>query len=318
MRRRLYGDIFAAAVLAAALTAAPLGLAAGLGVDIRVAMVVTVWAAVVLVMVPACLALARRVAGALAEPLNAMDWSQVGRWPELAPFVRRARAGQRHRAQSAQRLDQERAWTTTISRRVSDALLLISPDGTVVSANPSAAAMLAGGADLTGRHLAEITRRLEILTGVDRARSGVGSQTTLRLADHDVDVWFSPTPRGVMMTCHDITDQVQAARRRRQFADATSHQLRTPLTTITGYAEMLANGLIPPPDLPHAATAIQRAAVTLEAALDSLLRAWDPVATSQPAGSGSPDLVGWVSAPDTPGGATEPTDEQGRRPDQAS
>lgn len=48
---------------------------------------------------------------------------------------------------------------------------------------------------------------------------------------------------GLLIVLHDLTASYAAEKMRREFSANVSHELKTPLTSISGFAEMIANGM---------------------------------------------------------------------------
>lgn len=69
----------------------------------------------------------------------------------------------------------------------------------------------------------------------------------------------------------DATDQT-AERRRREFSANVSHELKTPLQSILGSAELLENGMVPEEDIPHFAGRIRTEAARLVALIEDIIR----------------------------------------------
>ena len=63
---------------------------------------------------------------------------------------------------------------------------------------------------------------------------------------------------GTVLLAFDVTEQAEAERMRREFTANVSHELKTPLQSIIGSAELLENGLVKPEDVPHFAGNIHR------------------------------------------------------------
>ena len=63
----------------------------------------------------------------------------------------------------------------------------------------------------------------------------------------------------------------QAEERQRRFLLAVSHELRTPLTAVTGYAEALADGVLPAAEVPRAGEVIRTEAARLQRRVDDLM-----------------------------------------------
>lgn len=63
-----------------------------------------------------------------------------------------------------------------------------------------------------------------------------------------------------------------AARSRQEFSANVSHELKTPLTSISGYAEIMANGLVQPKDIPEFASRIQSEASRLLTLIDDIMK----------------------------------------------
>ena len=123
----------------------------------------------------------------------------------------------------------------------------------------------------------EAIRSEELLRCIDLAEKGESSLTeytshgtTLRVL---VDpVIFSGQIVGSMMLLLDMGEQLKLQKLKREFTANVSHELKTPLTSISGYAEMIATGIADPKDVPGFAERIQKESKRLLALIGDIIR----------------------------------------------
>jgi two-component system phosphate regulon sensor histidine kinase PhoR len=85
-------------------------------------------------------------------------------------------------------------------------------------------------------------------------------------------VWVEGSVRGVVLIAIDVTDAQGAEQLRREFSANVSHELKTPLTSISGYAEIMKNGLVRPGDLKDFAGKIYREARRTIDLIDDIIK----------------------------------------------
>jgi len=189
---------------------------------------------------------ARRLTSRIVEPINAMrlDGEPIPPYDELTPLVR-AIAEQRQRiAAQFANLAERTATINAIMDGMSEGTLLLDPRGTIVAANPSAGKIFGFTHPVTGKHILELLREPHLAKLARQALAGQRHEETIQRQDRDYRVYFSPVASGgAALLFLDITASRKAERLRREFSANVSHELKTPLTSISGYAEMLANGM---------------------------------------------------------------------------
>jgi len=138
-------------------------------------------------------------------------------------------------------LRRRQAETEALVNAMVEGVLASDPAGRVIMANPAARRLLGYAAE---RPLPE----LQVLFHQKAAREAVAA--TLRqetIADREVELdgrtcLFSARPLpggGAVVVLHDLTDLRRLETIRRDFVANVSHELKTPLTSISGYAETL-------------------------------------------------------------------------------
>ncbi|MDE5835076.1 MAG: PAS domain S-box protein, partial [Ruminococcus sp.] len=91
---------------------------------------------------------------------------------------------------------------------------------------------------------------------IQNAMGGRNSSCILKTPDGEREVIASPsnttdTVNGIVVFIFDVTEKQQLETMRREFTSNVSHELKTPLTTIYGISDMLANGIVKPEDVGH-------------------------------------------------------------------
>jgi two-component system sensor histidine kinase ResE len=145
-----------------------------------------------------------------------------------------------------QTLSEERGKLEHIVTSMGEGVIAVDRGGQVVMVNPQAEQMLgASQSDLAGHPLAGQHERLAE-TFAHAMREGREETMTLRGSDGatTLQAHISPTAVegstvGAVAVIQDITEMQRVERMRRQFVADASHQLRSPLTAMQGYAEAL-------------------------------------------------------------------------------
>lgn len=187
----------------------------------------------------------------IVAPINNFDINMglnteaIPPYDELVPFIRTIEQ-QRERI-AAQFSDlQSRADTiSAIMDSMSEGIILISRQGIILSVNKSAAALFETDTAMDGKNILELIRDVELLEQVRAALSGKRSELSIRRSGKSYRVFFSPvTDSGAIILFLDITEKMAAEQMRREFSANVSHELKTPLTSIYGHAEMLSSGIV--------------------------------------------------------------------------
>ncbi|MBC7251722.1 MAG: GAF domain-containing protein [Anaerolineae bacterium] len=129
---------------------------------------------------------------------------------------------------------------------LSGGLLLTNAQGEIVWANAMAAQLLAQSRDvLSGRSLGEVVTVERWRRAVERAQQGSSAELDFSVEERTVRAYLSPVLtaegqfNGVVVLLLDVSAEEQRRRDKDTFLASLAHELRTPMTSITGYTDLL-------------------------------------------------------------------------------
>lgn len=238
---------------------------------------------VALVMVLAfCLALwlARRLSVRLIAPINAIDLTDPGEeldYEELAPLVGRIRSQNREISRRMDDLRRSREEFRAITENMSEGLLIIDHEMRVLSYNAAALRLLDAQAPAEHDSVFALNREPGFRRCIEDALAGRRREEQLEHAEHCCRVLANPVEQedrvsGAVLIVLDVTEKERRETLRREFTANVSHELKTPLTSILGTAEILENGLVKPQDIPHFAGNIHREAQRLIGLVNDIIK----------------------------------------------
>lgn len=198
------------------------------------------------------------LSGRIVEPLNKLNLDEPLEnegYDELSPLLRRIYSQQQHLKAQQQSLTQKQNELDTIVSHLEEGMLLLDKDCRVITANQTALRLLeVRNPKVAGISLLALNRNLELQEAVGQAFTGtsVTKKTTLHgrvIQIHAAAVRVEQTVSGAAVVLFDITQAEQAEQRRREFTANVSHELKTPLQSISGYSELMKCGMTRPEDV---------------------------------------------------------------------
>ncbi len=196
--------------------------------------------------------LAIQVSKKIVKPLNEIDLdnplSNEG-YDELSPFLRRIDSQQRQlRGQKAELLQKENELNTIIGS-MNEGMILLNQKGKIISINPAARKLLDAGTDCIGSDMLSLCRNLELQEILTKALHGERGENIIRLHGESYQIDADPITsenivKGAALFFFNVTEKEKAEQIRREFTANVSHELKTPLHSISGYAELLKNDMV--------------------------------------------------------------------------
>lgn len=207
----------------------------------------------------------------IVAPLNAIDLDKPlegDAYDELAPLLNHIAKQQRKILSQRQELDRQKDEFFTVIANMNEGLVLLSAQMKILSINPAAGTFFSTDPECVGRDFYTIERSRDM----DRAL-----QATIDTGSHELHmnrngreyqlnisrIHADAESGGFVILIFDISDKYYAEQSRREFTANVSHELKTPLQSIMGSAELLENGLVKGEDVPQFVRRIRTEAARL-------------------------------------------------------
>ncbi len=202
--------------------------------------------------------LASRLSKKIVKPLNELNLDKPldnNGYDELSPLLRRIDTQQKEISRQSEELKQRQNELEVMTSAMSEGIILLNNRGTVLSINKAAAKLFGTDCFCIGEDIVSINRSLELAQLLNKAKNGEHSERVVELGCGQYQMMASPVisnniVSGIVLLILDVTEKEKAEQLRREFTANVSHELKTPLHTISGSAELLANGMVKPEDIP--------------------------------------------------------------------
>ena len=223
--------------------------------------------------------LASKVARRITEPLNQLDLEQPlenETYEELAPLLERIHRQHRQIDFTLRELKQRKDEFEQITRSMGEGLVLLNDKGIILSINPAAQEIFHAEGTCVGKDFLTIERSYDVSQALAEGMSDGHSEIRCRRDSQEYQFDFSRIDSdgqtaGIVVLAFDITQQASAERARREFTANVSHELKTPLQSIMGSAELIENGIVKHEDMPRFVGHIRTEAARLVTLIDDII-----------------------------------------------
>lgn len=223
--------------------------------------------------------IAKRAAGRIVEPLNNIDFEKPlenNTYNELSPLLTHIESQRRQIRATNQKLQNRKDEFYAVIKNMNEGLVLLNKDRVILSINPSAEEFF-DAYSAKGRDFIEIERSTEINKVIEKAEQDGRAETEIkrngRVYRFNVSsIKDDGSADGVVILIFDITDEMLAEQNRREFTANVSHELKTPLHSIMGSAELLENNMVKPEDKPRFIGHIRSESERLVSLIDDIIR----------------------------------------------
>lgn len=224
--------------------------------------------------------LASRMSKRIVKPLNELSLDNADKietYPELEPLTDKLRSQQNQLREQETELRRRRDEFEAATGNMTEGLVLLNEQGSVLSINRSATHILDISRYCIGKDICAVSAVPQLRELSEKALGGEHCEAHACLGGVSYRLYASPVTSGDKVTgavllMLDTTEKEQAEQLRREFSANVSHELKSPLHTISGCAELLANGIVKPEDVPHFLSQIQSEAKRMIALIEDIIK----------------------------------------------
>ena len=226
------------------------------------------------------LLLASHMAKRIVKPLNEMSLDnaeKIETYPELAPLTDKLKSQQNQLREQEKELRRRRDEFDAATGSMTEGLVLLNEQGSVLSINKAATKALDIGRYCIGKDIRALSEEPRLRETVEKALGGEHGEAHITLGGVSYRLYASPVTSGdrvagAALLMLDTTEKEKAEQLRREFSANVSHELKSPLHTISGCAELLANGIVKPEDVPHFLSQIQSESKRMIALIEDIIK----------------------------------------------
>lgn len=200
--------------------------------------------------------IAYRVSRGIVEPINQLDLdhpedNQV--YDEIAPLLTKINRQQKQIRREITDAKRQQEEFSIITENMEEGFVILDVHTEVLSYNSSALKLLGAEESRERRSILAMNRSQEFQRIVEQVLSGRHVITMLELGDRSCQIAANPVfhdneVSGAVLLILDVTERMKGEQMRREFTANVSHELKTPLTSISGFAEIISDGFVKPED----------------------------------------------------------------------
>ena len=234
---------------------------------------------VVLVLV-LCGLLAMRLARPIVRPINPINPdtpNATPTYPELQPLITRLQEQNRTIRTQLSELSTRQREFDAITENMREGFLIVDNKCSILSSNRSALRLLGIDDAQKPENLHQAVCSGKLLDLVDNALAGTRGDEEITVGGGTWQLFANPVitaghVTGAIIIFMDVTEREQREALRREFSANVSHELKTPLTSITGFAELMKEGMVPKEKMQEFSGDIYREARRLIDLVDDIIQ----------------------------------------------
>lgn len=234
--------------------------------------------------ITAAFLLGEKMAEGIIYPLNNLDLDNPLNnevYGEITPLLTRIHRQNLAIEQQIQQLQAQQDDFIALTNNMAEGLIVVDKTGRIVTVNISALNLFGesnnSDTNFIGKNLLVLSRDIHLNQAVEEALKGEKAEDVITVNEKSYQVFADPifegsAVRGALVLLIDISSKYAVEQMRKEFAGNVSHELKTPLTAISSYAELIKDGIARPEDIPEFAAHIYAETQRMIALVDDILK----------------------------------------------
>lgn len=223
---------------------------------------------------------ASRLSKKVVEPVNKLDLEHPEEnevYEEVAPLLSRMYKQNREIKNQIDTARRQQEEFSIITENMQEGLVVIDRYTMILSGNASVWKLFHVNGPKNGESVYVLNRSEEFQSIIDKALDGKHNEAVLKVDGSDIHVVANPVMReeqveGAVLLLVNVTEKLEREKLRREFSANVSHELKTPLTSISGFAEIIQDGYVKEEDVRAFAGRIYKEAQRLITLVEDVIR----------------------------------------------
>lgn len=223
---------------------------------------------------------ASRLSKKVVEPVNKLDLEHPEEnevYEEMAPLLSRMYKQNREIKNQIDTARRQQEEFSIITENMQEGLVVIDRYTMILSGNASVWKLFHVNGPKNGESVYVLNRSEEFQSIIDKALGGKNNEAVLKVDGSDIHVVANPVMReeqveGAVLLLVNVTEKLEREKLRREFSANVSHELKTPLTSISGFAEIIQDGYVKEEDVRAFAGRIYKEAQRLITLVEDVIR----------------------------------------------
>ena len=226
------------------------------------------------------LLLSHRMSRKIMEPLNALDLDhplENDTYAELSPLLRKLNQQYQQIDRQKRILQRMTDEFEQVTSCMQEGLVVLDKETHIRSINTAARKIFDTDPECIGQSFYMVYHGNALQKALDTALEKGHGSTVAEVQGREYrfnvsNIQSGGKLLGAVILAEDVTEQINAERTRREFTANVSHELKSPLQSIMGSAELLENGLVRPEDQPRFMGHIRKESARLLSLIENILR----------------------------------------------
>ena len=204
--------------------------------------------------------LARKLTKNIIDPLNNLNLDDPlsnEHYDELSPLISRIYSQQQEIQSYVREVREKQEEFNSVVNNMREGLIILNANANIMTINRSVGEIFdIEPENYIGKKIYTLHRSSALQSVIEKAMKGFSGEEVIEVGKRHFQLFADPVKdenqlKGIVLLILDVTEKKEAESNRREFTANVSHELKTPLTSIRGYAEIIRDGIVKPEDIPE-------------------------------------------------------------------
>lgn len=278
MRKKIFSAIISVSALSFVSAFLPLFIAVEFELGFVSKVILPAFSVILPILV--ALLLGRFLANRIIEPIENLDLDKPNidkSYGEIDNLIHKISRQNGLIERQMQDLRRRQVEFNAITENMSEGIVILDDKSEILSYNSAAINILGAENVKEGSHFISLSRSRRFVAAVNEAFEGRHGEDTITIRERVYQIFANPVTvsdsvNGIVIVLLDITEKEKREEMRREFTSNVSHELKTPLTTISGISELFMSNIVAPHDIPKFAKNIHDEAARLLELINDIIK----------------------------------------------